>query len=472
MHNIENRINSLPSYDDRLMNEWEKVRPSFTHKIIVLDDDPTGVQTVHDIPVFTDWADKDIEEVFQEERQMVFILTNSRAFSETKTTEVHQDIARRVAEESKKTNMPFILISRGDSTMRGHYPLETEVLKETLEAHSNLTYDGEIIMPFFKEGGRLTVDDVHYIKQADNYLPAGDSEFAKDRMFGFKSSNLRDYIDEKTEGQYPKEEVISISLDELRSLDIDAILNKLSQTNNFDKVVVNAVTEDDVKAFSIALLQAIEQGKNFLYRTAASFTKVIGDVSSRPYLTKEELIQSSNKKGGLIVIGSHVQKTTDQLNELKELDKVAFVEFKVSVVKDKQAFDQEIARVQAFIDDHLSKGQTVCIYTSRERLDLGEGMQEEELALSVKISDAVTQFVNECQAVPRYVIAKGGITSSDVGTKGLEVKKAEVAGQITAGVPVWKTGETSKFPNIPYIIFPGNVGENDTLKKVVEHLEA
>lgn len=472
MHNIENRINSLPSYDDRLMNEWEKVRPSFTHKIIVLDDDPTGVQTVHDIPVFTDWADKDIEEVFQEERQMVFILTNSRAFSETKTTEVHQDIARRVAEESKKTNMPFILISRGDSTMRGHYPLETEVLKETLEAHSNLTYDGEIIMPFFKEGGRLTVDDVHYIKQADNYLPAGDSEFAKDRMFGFKSSNLRDYIDEKTEGQYPKEEVISISLDELRSLDIDAILNKLSQTNNFDKVVVNAVTEDDVKAFSIALLQAIEQGKNFLYRTAASFTKVIGDVSSRPYLTKEELIQSSNKNGGLIVIGSHVQKTTDQLNELKELDEVAFVEFKVSVVKDKQAFDQEIARVQAFIDDHLSKGQTVCIYTSRERLDLGEGMQEEELALSVKISDAVTQFVNECQAVPRYVIAKGGITSSDVGTKGLEVKKAEVAGQITAGVPVWKTGETSKFPNIPYIIFPGNVGENDTLKKVVEHLEA
>lgn len=472
MHNIENRINSLPSYDDRLMNEWEKVRPSFTHKIIVLDDDPTGVQTVHDIPVFTDWADKDIEEVFQEERQMVFILTNSRAFSETKTTEVHQDIARRVAEESKKTNMPFILISRGDSTMRGHYPLETEVLKETLEAHSNLTYDGEIIMPFFKEGGRLTVDDVHYIKQADNYLPAGDSEFAKDRMFGFKSSNLRDYIDEKTEGQYPKEEVITISLDELRSLDIDAILNKLSQTNNFDKVVVNAVTEDDVKAFSIALLQAIEQGKNFLYRTAASFTKVIGDVSSRPYLTKEELIQSSNKNGGLIVIGSHVQKTTDQLNELKELDEVAFVEFKVSVVKDKQAFDQEIARVQAFIDDHLSKGQTVCIYTSRERLDLGEGMQEEELALSVKISDAVTQFVNECQAVPRYVIAKGGITSSDVGTKGLEVKKAEVAGQITAGVPVWKTGETSKFPNIPYIIFPGNVGENDTLKKVVEHLEA
>lgn len=472
MHNIENRINSLPSYDDRLMNEWEKVRPSFTHKIIVLDDDPTGVQTVHDIPVFTDWADKDIEEVFQEERQMVFILTNSRAFSETKTTEVHQDIARRVAEESKKTNMPFILISRGDSTMRGHYPLETEVLKETLEAHSNLTYDGEIIMPFFKEGGRLTVDDVHYIKQADNYLPAGDSEFAKDRMFGFKSSNLRDYIDEKTEGQYPKEEVITISLDELRSLDIDAILNKLSQTNNFDKVVVNAVTEDDVRAFSIALLQAIEQGKNFLYRTAASFTKVIGDVSSRPYLTKEELIQSSNKNGGLIVIGSHVQKTTDQLNELKELDKVAFVEFKVSVVKDKQAFDQEIARVQAFIDDHLSKGQTVCIYTSRERLDLGEGMQEEELALSVKISDAVTQFVNECQAVPRYVIAKGGITSSDVGTKGLEVKKAEVAGQITAGVPVWKTGETSKFPNIPYIIFPGNVGENDTLKKVVEHLEA
>jgi len=472
MNNIEERIKALPSYDEQLNKKWETVRSSFTHKIIVLDDDPTGVQTVHDIPVFTDWSEKDIEEVFQEERQMVFILTNSRAFSEKTTTEVHQNIARRIAATSEKMNIPFLLISRSDSTMRGHYPLETVVLKNTLEENSDVNFDGEIIMPFFKEGGRVTVDDVHYIKQADGYLPAGESEFAKDRMFGFKSSNLCNYVDEKTAGKFPASEVVTISLDELRALDLEVIMKKLTQTNNFGKIVVNAVTEEDVKAFSIALLQAIEQGKNFLFRTAASFTKVIGDVSSRPYLTKEELTSNSNDNGGLIVIGSHVQKTTNQLNMLKELDTISFIEFKVSLVKDPKAFEQEIIRVQSFINNHISKGQTVCIYTSRERLDLGEGMQEEELALSVKISDAVTQFVNECTAVPSYVIAKGGITSSDVGTKGLEVKKAEVIGQITAGVPVWQTGETSKFPSIPYIIFPGNVGEDDTLKKVVQHLEA
>jgi uncharacterized protein YgbK (DUF1537 family) len=473
INNIKQRIDSLSAYDEIALERiWDEVRPTFSHKIIVLDDDPTGVQTVHDIPVFTDWSSESIEAVFKESRQMVFILTNSRAFSAAKTSEVHEEIARKIAAESKKTNKPFLLISRSDSTMRGHYPLETEVLKDTCERNSNLTFDGEIIMPFFKEGGRLTIDDVHYIKQDDGYLPSGESEFAKDRMFGFKNSNLRDWIEEKTDGAYPKASVKTISLDELRSLKIDSITDKLTSLQNFQKVVVNAVTEDDVKVFSIALLHAISQGKDFLYRTAASFTKVIGDVSNRPFLTKEELIPSSNKNGGLIVIGSHVQKTTDQLNHLKTLTDISFIEFNCQLVQNEKQFKNEIERVQSMINDKISQGETACIYTSRQRIDLGQGMEEEELALSVKISDAVTKFVNECRPVPRYVIAKGGITSSDVGTKGLEVKKAEVAGQITAGVPVWKTGEKSKFPNIPYIIFPGNVGEEDTLKKVVELLES
>ena len=43
-------------------------------------------------------------------------------------------------------------------------------------------------------------------------------------------------------------------------------------------------------------------------------------------------------------------------------------------------------------------------------------------------------------------------------------------GQIQPGIPVWKLGPESRFPGLPYIIFPGNVGSDDTLKKVVKIL--
>ena len=71
---------------------------------------------------------------------------------------------------------------------------------------------------------------------------------------------------------------------------------------------------------------------------------------------------------------------------------------------------------------------------------------------------------------PGFVLAKGGITSADVGVKGLGIRKALVLGQIEPGIPVWKALAESKFPNIPYIIFPGNVGEDETLKNAVKKL--
>lgn len=466
---MEERVRNLPEYGEELQAMWQKERPLFTQKIIVLDDDPTGVQTVHGVPVYTDWSPETIQAIFDEPRQLVFLLTNSRAFSVEETAKVHADIAKRIAQAAKASDRQFLIISRGDSTLRGHYPLETETLKEGLEQHA-YTVDGEIMIPFFKEGGRETIDDVHYVKSNGKYIPAGETEFAKDRMFGFTKSDLKEYISEKTGGKYPAEEVLSISLDELRSLDFQSIEEKLNRLEGFQKMVVNAVTEEDLQVFTIALMRVMKQNKHFLFRTAASFTKVFGDISSRPYLTREELIQNETGRGGLIVVGSHVQKTTDQLNALKKLEQIDFIEFDCHLVMDEEQFKQETERIQERINRNVREGKTVCVYTSRVRLDLGEGWQEEELALSVKISSAVTQFVAHCDPEPAFVIAKGGITSSDIGTKGLAVKKAEVAGQIAPGIPVWKTGSDSRFPGIPYIIFPGNVGEVDTLREVAEKL--
>lgn len=462
-------IDSFQEYDASLKTIWQETQKKFQTKIIVLDDDPTGVQTVHGVPVFTNWNDASIHQVFEDNRQLTFILTNSRAYSKKQTEKVHTEIAQTIAKIAKERNEPFILISRSDSTLRGHYPLETETLKSTLEME-DYHFHGEILIPFFKEGGRVTLQDIHYVKQGNSYVPAAETEFAKDRMFGFSESNLKKYIEEKTKGKYKASEVVTISLEELRRMDFEVIGQKLMQVGNFNKVIVNALTEEDLKVFTIALIRTIKKGKQFLFRTAASFTKVIGNISDKPLLSKDTLITNYSKNGGIVIVGSHVEKTTEQLQQLKSIKDVHFIEFNCLLVTETELFEQEIERVQLEVNSKIALGQTVCVYTTRELLKLEGERFEEELALSVKISNAITSFVQNCSPHPKFVIAKGGITSSDVGTIALKVKKAEVMGQVAPGVPVWQTDDKSTFPKIPYIIFPGNVGEKDTLKNIVQSL--
>lgn len=472
MRQVEEVFASYPPPDTAtIQRRWNETTPSFSHKIIVLDDDPTGVQTVHGVSVYTDWEEKTIEQGFQESNSLFFILTNSRAFSAERTEQVHREIAQRVERIAAKFKQPYLLISRSDSTLRGHYPLETAVMKETIEQTSGHRIDGEILIPFFQEGGRLTVDNVHYVQQDDRLIPAGETEFAQDRTFGYQASHLGEWIEEKTKGAYTKDAVTYISLSSIRRLAIEEITEQLLQVSHFGKVVVNALTEEDIKLFSIALMKATAQGKRFLFRTAATFTKVIGGISSRPLLNRADLIQADSTHGGLIIVGSHVQKTTQQLEALKRLSSLHFIAFDSHLVLQPEAFAAEVNRVRIEAEKYVAAGVTTVIFTRRERLDLGADMKEEELRLSVKISEAITEIVRDFSVRPNYVIGKGGITSSDVGTKGLRVRRATVRGQIAPGIPVWETGAESTFPFIPYVIFPGNVGTSDTLKEVVQQLE-
>lgn len=448
----------------------EEALNSLNKKIIVLDDDPTGVQTVHDISVFTDWSVESIEEGFKEEQSMFFILTNSRGFTAEETEKAHREIAANILSVSSKLNQEFMIISRGDSTLRGHYPLETKVLKETIVSASEMKMDGEVILPFFKEGGRLTINNIHYVQYGQELVPAGETEFAKDRTFGYSKSDLGEWIEEKSNGEYTADNTLYISLEQLRSLDIGKIAEQLVRINDFNKVVVNAVDEVDVKIFTIALVQAINAGKNFLFRSAAALPKVIGGVSDKALLTRGELVGEETGNGGLIIIGSHVKKTTEQLEELKKLNEIEFIEFNSHLVLEPDHFQKECDRVIETTESLIRSGKTVAVYTRRERLDLGEDKKEEELKLSVAISDAVTSIVTRLQVRPNFLIAKGGITSSDVGTKALKVRKATVVGQIRPGIPVWRTGEESKYPGMAYVIFPGNVGTKTDLKEVVEGL--
>lgn len=439
-------------------------------KIVVLDDDPTGVQTVHDISVYTNWDKDSIRQGFEEENNLFYVLTNSRGFTEDQTTKAHHEIAEVVDEVARETGKEYIFISRSDSTLRGHYPLETQLLKADYEKNTGKTIDGEIMCPFFKEGGRFTIDNVHYVKYGEELVPANETEFAKDKTFGYTAYTMPEYIEEKTKGEYKAADVTCISLENIHNMDIDKIEAQLMEVTGFNKVIVNAVDYANVKVFCTALYRAMAKGKVFMFRTAAAIVKVMGAVTDQPLLTREQMVVKETTNGGIVVVGSHTEKTTKQVECLKELKDIEFIELDATLVKDDDAFEAEVSRCLAREEECIRAGKTVCCYTTRALITADTGDKEDELRLSVKISDAVQSLVGRLSITPSFVIAKGGITSSDVGTKALEVKKANVLGQIKPGIPVWQTGEESKFPLTPYVIFPGNVGEISTLKEAVEVL--
>lgn len=441
-------------------------------KFVVLDDDPTGVQTVHDISVYTDWTVESMKKGFMDDNKVFYILTNSRGMTEAETTKIHHEIIDAVAQAAAETGKNYQFISRSDSTLRGHYPLETELLKEGVE-RSGKTVDGEVLFPFFKEGGRFTIDNTHYVKYGDELVPAAQTEFAKDKTFGYTHSSIPEYVEEKTKGAYKAENVTCIALEDLRALNIDKITVQLTNVKDFNKVCVNAIDYCDVKAFCIALYRAMAAGKNFMFRTAAGFVKVVGGVTDIPLLTRKEMVVKETDNGGIVVVGSHTAKTTAQLEELLKLDNVVPVEFKSSLVLDgDEAFYNEVKRCVAEEEKIIASGKTAVCFTERKLLTVENDTKESALIRSVKISDGVQRLVGDLSITPAFVIAKGGITSSDVGTKALKVKCANVMGQIKPGIPVWQTGSESRFPQTPYVIFPGNVGEVTTLREAVEVLNA
>ena len=439
-------------------------------KIVVLDDDPTGVQTVHDISVYTNWEKESIRQGFEEENHLFYVLTNSRGFTAGQTTKAHREIAAVVDEVAKECGKEYIFISRSDSTLRGHYPLETEILKENYENNTGKTIDGEIICPFFKEGGRFTIGNVHYVKYGEELVPADETEFAKDKTFGYSTAVMPEYVEEKTEGAYKASDVTCISLEDIHNTDFDKIEEQLMAVKDFNKIIVNAIDYADVKVFCTALYRAMAKGKVFMFRTAAAIVKVMGGVSSQPLLTREQMVVKETENGGIIVVGSHTDKTTKQVECLKELADIEFIELDATLVKDDEAFEDEVKRCLEKEEECIKAGRTVCCYTTRALITADTGDREDELRLSVKISDAVQSLVGRLKITPSFVIAKGGITSSDVGTKALAVRKANVLGQIRPGIPVWQTGDESKLPMTPYVIFPGNVGEITTLKEAAEVL--
>lgn len=466
-------LSRYPPHAGDTRTELASALAGMKRKIVVLDDDPTGVQTVNGIYVYTAWDTGTMLEAFRSPEQMFFILTNSRGLTVPESRRQHEEIARNLAAASNASGIDYLLLSRGDSTLRGHWPMETEVLRNTLEPLTGKQYDGEVIYPFFPEGGRYTVNSVHYVRQGELLVPAGQTEFAKDKSFGYEASSLPAWCEEKSAGRYPAGACCRIDLPLLRSGDSDRIAAKLASVKRFEKIVVDSIDYEDTAVFVTALCRALEEGKEFLFRCAAALPKVLGSVPDRPLLKREDLLDADNRNGGIILVGSHVDRTSRQLAALRESAcPIAFLEFNQHRVLESGGLEDEADRVLRQAEALLSTGKSVAVYTRRERLDLDSADSDRQLQISVRISDALTGIIGNLSVRPSFIVAKGGITSSDIGTKALHVRKALVKGQIRPGIPVWQTGEESKFPGLPFVIFPGNVGDDLDLLRIADILTA
>ncbi|CAH9075882.1 unnamed protein product [Cuscuta epithymum] len=463
----ESVLKSLPSeWPEDPINDICKLIENSSKTLVVLDDDPTGTQTVHGIEVLTEWSVESLVLEFRKGPKCFFILTNSRALGSEQASALIIDICRNLQTAAKSVeNADFTVVLRGDSTLRGHFPEEPDAAVSVLGE-----MDAWILCPFFLQGGRYTIEDIHYVADSDRLVPAGETEFAKDAAFGYKSSNLREWVEEKTRGRIQAGAVSSITIHLLRKGGPNAVCEHLCSLKKGTTCVVNAASERDMAVFAAGMLQAEVRGKRFLCRTAASFVSARVGIRQIPPISPNDVGINKERSGGLIIVGSYVPKTTKQVEELKlqfgNLLKTIEVSVDRVAMKTSEEREEEINQTAEMADIFLKSRKDILIMTSRE-LITGKTASE-SLEINFKVSSALVQIVQRITTRPRYIIAKGGITSSDIATKALEAKRAKVVGQALSGIPLWQLGPESRHPKVPYIVFPGNVGDTKALAEVVK----
>ncbi len=433
-------------------------------KIIVIDDDPTGSQTVHSCLLLTRWDTETLGIALRDPAPLFFVLSNTRGMAAARAAAVTREICQnlRVALDHLTATgqaLQPILVSRSDSTLRGHYPVETDVMAAELGP-----FDAHFLVPAFFEGGRITRDSVHYVRQNGVETPAHETEFAQDSVFAFHHSYLPDYVEEKTQGRIPAAATERLTLADLHA----GCLPRLLALKDNACVVVDAVEPADLAAFARDLRVAAAQGKRFLFRSAASLLTALADLPPQPVAATAMARLVRGGKPGAIVVGSHVRKTTEQLERLLQEPGLEAIEVDVDACAGDAGSRQLPAILQRAAAAH-DKGLDVVIYTSRSERRFAD--QAARLAFGEGVSAFLMAVVRGLPEDLGFLISKGGITSNDVLSSGLALRMARVMGQILPGCSVVTCpADHPRTPNLPVVIFPGNVGDAEGLALVRRRL--
>ncbi|MEO0489773.1 MAG: four-carbon acid sugar kinase family protein [Cyanobacteria bacterium J06659_2] len=434
-------------------------------KIIVLDDDPTGSQTVHSCLLLLKWDVETLITGLIDSSPIVFILTNTRALTPAQADAITRDVCRNLKVAIAQANIEdFLVVSRSDSTLRGHYPVETDAIAAELGP-----FDAHFLTPAFFEGGRFTRDSIHYLMVGNKETPVHETEFAQDSVFGYHHSYLPNYVEEKTAGKISAESVERFVLDDIRT----GTLDRLMSLQHNVCVAVDAEHQEDLNQFAQDVLKAASQGKRFLFRSAASLLTALAALPPQPVEAEHMATLTRNQQPGVVLIGSHVKKTTLQLNQLLNADGIVGVEVDVIHLLDDSADQRQqlLSSILENVHEIHSQGKTPAVYTSRTELSFDS--TETRLAFGVAVSSLLMDIVRGLPSTIGFLISKGGITSNDTLSTGLALTSARLLGQIIPGCSVVKTPETHpQFPNLPVVLFPGNVWDEQALAIAYQRLNA
>ncbi|GGL94635.1 four-carbon acid sugar kinase family protein [Nakamurella endophytica] len=439
-------------------------------RLVVLDDDPTGTQTVRDLPVLTRWGTDDIRWALRQQTAGFFVLTNTRSLSAQAAADRNREVATACLTAATAEGVSVAFASRGDSTLRGHFPLETDVLAEVMARYDG-PVDAVLLAPAYVDAGRVTVDGIHWLRSAAGLTPVADGEFARDATFGYRSSRLAEWVEEKSGGRVAASDVAGIPVTTLRAAAPAEVASRLGSARGGRVVVLDAVVDDDLRAAVLGVLEAETAGARFLYRVGPSFVRARAGQDAHPPLSGSELAELVLRdRHGLVVVGSHVGLTSRQLARLRERRPVVHVEMDVATTVDPASADGHLAAV---VDRAVSAlaTHTVVVATSRT-LVTGAGPAE-SLSLAGRVSAALTLATARIVAAarPAYVVAKGGITSSDIATGALGIHRAWVRGTLLPGiVSLWQAVD-GPASGLAYVVFAGNVGDDESLATVVQRLE-
>lgn len=423
-------------------------------KIIVIDDDPTGSQTVHSCLLLMQWDLETLRQGLRDQAPIFFILSNTRALPPQQAEQVVTEICRNLNQALAAENIDqYLVVSRSDSTLRGHYPLETDVINQELGP-----FDGHFLVPAFFEGGRVTKDSVHYLIVDGQLVPVAETEFAQDSVFGYHHSYLPDYVAEKTQGKISAAQVERITLKDLEDSASEALVSRLAGFTNNQCVVVDGETQRDFDRLGESLLAASDQGKHFLLRSAASILTSLANLGPQPVAPAAMANYKPTDQPGVILVGSHVQKTTEQLAELLKDNTVQGIEIPVQQLRDQPNKKAEIITDSLEqVENILELGKTPVIYTSRRELSFNS--VQARLDFGVELSQLLMKIVQQLPQDIGFLISKGGITSNDVLSVGLGLTSVRLLGQIIPGCSLVRTdSDHPRFPLLPVVLFPGNVG--------------
>jgi len=470
-HTLESLLVGLPPEADEeaLIPTIGKIHEDGKRPLVVIDDDPTGCQTVYDCPFYLDWGFGDLQASLHNGNRPVFFLTNSRSLQESQAMEVNERLGRTLA--AFRSRPPFV-ISRSDSTLRGHFPQEVLALAKGLGE----PFDGILLVPAFFEAGRYTIGDIHWVASQDDgavtLLPAHETAYSRDPTFGYSTSHLPTWVEQRSRGRWSANEVGSVSIQVVRE-GSEAVCQALAAVNGGVPVVVNVSGYGDLATFVLGLLQAEELGKRFLYRTAASFVRVRAGLPSRPLLEVGEIYAQCSDPGspsasawpGLVIVGSHIAVAREQLSRLLEAPDLPTesVEVPADSIFGGTWHPQEAATQ---IEEALLGGRLPVVHTSGSLVHVeGQSALDVGRRVMAKLVDTVARV----HVRPRFIVVKGGITSHEIARFGIKASKGRILGQLLPGVPVWRIDDPgeARSSGMPYVVFPGNVGTPGDLLNAV-----